>query len=88
MATLRCEINLVLEYAYWTYPSIRDLIEDTCEAAGEFHARLARGCTGGDERLVSVHDYQLCPEHAALLPVLDDAVLRTGDEPRLVGEYV
>lgn len=84
MTGVRCEIGLVLEYAFWTYPAIREMIDESCATEGRLHAQIARGCVQGEGRLVSTHDYWLCAEHASLLPVLDEVVVRAGDEPRLV----
>jgi hypothetical protein len=84
MTGVRCEIGLVLEYAFWTYPAIREMIDESCATEGRLHAQLARGCVQGEGRLVSTHDYWLCAEHASLLPVLDEVVIKAGHEPRIV----
>lgn len=85
VSTGRCEIALALTYAFWEYPAIRETLDEHCSEGAELHARLARACTVGEGRRTSVHDYWLCPEHAELIPVLDEVVRRTGDEPRLLG---
>lgn len=85
MSISRCEIGLAIIYAFWEYPTIRETLDEHCSEGAELHARLARACTVGEGRRTSVHDYWLCPEHAELIPVLDEVVRRSGDEPRLLG---
>jgi hypothetical protein len=81
ITTERCEIALALRYAFWEYPAVRGLIDETCSGDGDLHLRLDRRCTEGAGEYVTPHQYWLCPEHAALLHAIDNIVVGQGDTP-------